>query len=153
MSTKVLMVCLGNICRSPMAEGILRNKVEQSGVEIEVDSCGTAGYHVGESPDSRATQKAKQYNIDISMLRGRQFSAADFDRFDQIYVMDVHNYSNVLAVASGDADSEKVKLILDLIHPGESMSVPDPYYGGDDGFENVYSLLDNACDVIVKNVQ
>ena len=147
---KVLMVCLGNICRSPMAQGILENKINALGSSIEVDSAGTASYHVGEPPDSRAIDKTAHYDIDISAYRGRQFTVRDFDEFDHIFAMDYSNYENILSLARNDADRQKVQMILNLIYPGENMSVPDPYYGGDDGFENVYQLLDNACDLFLK---
>ena len=146
------MVCLGNICRSPMAEGVLRIKAEQAGLNITIDSAGTANYHVGECPDERAIAKAKKYGINISNLKGRQFTIDDFDTFDRIYVMDTSNYQNVLRLARHEADKMKIELILNELYPGQNMSVPDPYYGGDSGFENVYSLLDQACDRIIENL-
>lgn len=148
----ILMVCLGNICRSPMAEGIMRKKLDNHNIKGKVDSCGTANYHVGEHPDPRAVKKAKKYGIDISSLVGRQLSAADFDHFDRIYVMDTNNYQNALRVAPTVPLQTKVKLILEELYPGSGMSVPDPYYGGDEGFENVYSLLDAACEKICQDI-
>lgn len=149
---KLLMVCLGNICRSPMAEGIMRKKLEENNIQAIVDSAGTANYHVGEAPDPRAIQKAKKYEVDISRLIGRQFTVQDYDNFDRIYVMDTSNYQNVKLLARNEDDLLKVNLILNEIYPEQNMSVPDPYYGGDSGFENVYRLLDEACSVICKNI-
>lgn len=149
---KLLMVCLGNICRSPMAEGIMRKKLEENNIQAIVDSAGTANYHVGEAPDPRAIQKAKKYQVDISRLIGRQFTVQDYDNFDRIYVMDTSNYQNVKLLARNEDDLLKVNLILNEIYPEQNMSVPDPYYGGDSGFENVYRLLDEACSVICKNI-
>lgn len=144
--TKILMVCLGNICRSPLAEGILKSKLPAD--LFQVDSAGTANYHVGEAPDKRSVATARNYGLDISHLRGRQFSAADFDVFDLIYTMDNSNYHHVIQQARHEADKAKVKLILNEIYPGKDLDVPDPYYGGDQGFENVYNMLNEACEVI-----
>lgn len=148
---KILMVCLGNICRSPMAEGILRKKSIEAGKNWMIDSAGTSNYHVGESPDSRATLKASKYDVDISGLRGRQFTTADFDRFDLILAMDESNYSDILRKARNEFDQEKVKMILNFTFPGQNKAVPDPYYGGDAGFEEVYRLLNDACDKIIED--
>lgn len=147
------MVCLGNICRSPMAEGVMRHKLEQHGITGEVDSCGTASYHIGENPDKRAVEKARKYGINISTLVGRQFTVSDFDHFDRIYVMDSSNYTHVLRLARNHADKAKIKLIMEELYPGQGMSVPDPYYGGDEGFENVYSLLNNVCEHICQDIK
>lgn len=144
------MVCLGNICRSPLAEGILRAKLNAS--EFTVDSSGTGNWHVGNPPDKRSVAVAKKYDLDISGLRGRQFTSRDFKDFDHIYVMDSSNLENVLALAEDQKDRKKVTMILDLIFPGEKVDVPDPYYGGDDGFERVYKMLDEACDVISQQI-
>jgi protein-tyrosine phosphatase len=145
------MVCLGNICRSPLAESILRSKVDSE--KVEVDSAGTSNYHVGDLPDERAINTGKRYDLDLSQLRGRQFEVADFDRFDYIYVMDGANYEDVIALARNEKDKEKVSLILDKIHPGESMDVPDPYFGvGNEDFPKVYELLDEACAQIAREV-
>lgn len=144
------MVCLGNICRSPLAEGILKSKVDSS--KIFVDSAGTGDWHVGDAPDPRSIAIGKKYNIDITAQRGRQFSNTDFDIFDIIYVMDNSNRENVLALAQNDSHTAKVKLILNAIFPNENVDVPDPYYGGDSGFENVFNMLDEACDEIVKQL-
>ncbi len=148
---KILMVCLGNICRSPLAEGILREKIKD--LDAEVDSAGTASYHVGEAPDPRSIKIGRKYGINISDLRGRQFTEADFDHFDKIYTMDASNYRNVLNRARNDEDKAKVELILNEIEPGSDREVPDPYYGGDQGFEDVYRMLDQATDQIVKKIK
>ncbi len=140
------MVCLGNICRSPLAEGILRNKLDIN--KFTIDSTGTGNWHVGNPPDKRSVAVAKKYGIDISGLRGRQFTSLDYQNFDHIYVMDSSNLENVLALAESKEDRAKVSMILDTLFPGEKVDVPDPYYGGDDGFEQVYAMLDEACDVI-----
>ena len=148
--TRVLMVCLGNICRSPLAEGILRSKVFSS--RTFIDSAGTGAYHIGKAPDARSISVAKSNGIDISNQRARKFSAEDFDVFDCIYVMDISNYDNVVALARNDEDTQKVKLILNEVFPNEDLDVPDPYYGGDFGFKNVYNMLDKACDEIAKKI-
>ena len=147
---RVLMVCLGNICRSPLAEGILRAKVDPG--KVFVDSAGTANYHVGDLPDRRSIAVAKEYYIDITNQRGRQFSVADFDRFDHIYVMDNYNKHDVLSLARNESDHAKVKMILNEVFPGENVDVPDPYYGGEFGFESVFKLLDQACTVIAEKL-
>lgn len=144
------MVCLGNICRSPLAEGILKSKVNST--KVLVDSAGTGDWHVGNEPDKRSIAVGKKYNIDITNQRGRQFTKKDFDEFDLIYVMDNSNKENVLALAESEHHKEKVMLILNGIFPGENVDVPDPYFGGDSGFENVYKMLDEACDQIAKQL-
>jgi protein-tyrosine phosphatase len=148
--TKVLMVCLGNICRSPLAEGILKSKLPES--TFLIDSAGTANYHVGNPPDRRSIAVGKKYGIDISNLKGRQFGVNDFDTFDLIYVMDESNYRNVISMARTEQDKSKVKFILNEIYPNQNYDVPDPYYGGDHGFENVYKMLDEACTIIAKSL-
>lgn len=148
--TKILMVCLGNICRSPLAEGILKSKVGTS--EVFVDSAGTGGYHIGNLPDSRSIDVAQKHGIDISGQRCRKFTQLDFNTFDMIYVMDKSNYANVIALAETNGDRKKVKLLLKEANLGLS-EVPDPYYGGADGFEYVYGLIEQACDQIVKKLK
>lgn len=143
---RVLMVCLGNICRSPLAEGILRSKIDTDNVIVE--SAGTGGWHVGELPDSRSIEVAQNHKIDITYQRCRKFTYADFENFDLIYVMDRSNLADVLSLAQNEQDKQKVELILNELQPGENLDVPDPYYGGDKGFENVYQMLDEACEII-----
>lgn len=149
--TKILMVCLGNICRSPLAEGILRSKLDSA--LFEVDSAGTGHWHIGNPPDARSIKVGLRHGVNISGLLGRQFSKADFDTFDYIYVMDTHNLHNVLALATTDEQRHKVILILDTVFPRENVDVPDPYHGTLDDFERVYEMLDAACDIIAKDVQ
>lgn len=150
---KILMVCLGNICRSPIAEGILRKKAQDKGIDVEVDSAGTSAFHVGESPDSRMIFTAKKNGIDISDLKARQFVKSDFEKFDLIYAMDQSNYANILSLASSAEDSEKVKLILNETNPAANNEVPDPYYGGDQGFQHVIDLLDEAIEHLIERIE
>ena len=143
------MVCLGNICRSPLAQGILEDLAKKRGLSIKVDSAGTGSWHVGSSPDQRSIEVAKNHNIDISTQKARQFNTKDFKYFDKIYVMDTMNYSNIIRLCSNKIECEKVELIIKANDPEELLSVPDPYYDND-GFENVYKLLKSACDEIIK---
>lgn len=144
------MVCLGNICRSPLAEGILKSKVNSD--SVFVDSAGTAAYHIGKLPDERSIEVANKYGIDITKQRARKFVVKDFDEFDIIFAMDDSNYQNILSLVRNNDDEQKVRMILNEIHPAKNLSVPDPYYGGNQGFENVYKMLDDACDVIASNL-
>lgn len=148
--TKILMVCLGNICRSPLAEGILKSKVNAP--EVFVDSAGTGGYHIGSLPDTRSMSVARKHGIDIGDQRCRKFTFQDFKTFDIIYVMDKSNYGNVIALADNHEDRIKVKLLLEEVDLGIS-EVPDPYYGGEKGFEYVYGLIEEACTQIVKKLE
>ncbi len=146
------MVCLGNICRSPLAEGVLQEKLNRKGLDIKVDSAGTGGWHVGQGPDLRAIAIANKYGVDISNQKARQFSSTDFEEFDIIYAMDSSNLSDIVSLAKSSEDIEKVRLILDELNVGNNNYVPDPYYGGDEGFEKVYELLDAACEIITKKM-
>ena len=145
---KILMVCLGNICRSPLAEGILKQKAKAAGFNWSVESAGTGSWHVGNKPDSRSIEVAKKNGLDITDQRSRQFKKADFEAFDHIYVMDASNYQNVCQLAT-EAQKAKVSLILNESHPNENRGVPDPYLDGK-GFEKVYEMLDLACDKIIE---
>lgn len=147
---KVLMVCLGNICRSPLAEGILKSKVNLN--EVTIDSAGTAAYHVGNLPDLRSIAVAKKHGIDIITQRARKFTVKDFDSFDFIYAMDQNNFDDILKLSRNKEDKKKVLLILNEVRPFQNNSVPDPYYGGDDGFENVYQMLNKACAEIASKL-
>ncbi|MBO6606821.1 low molecular weight protein-tyrosine-phosphatase [Psychroserpens sp.] len=148
--TRILMVCLGNICRSPLAHGILESKLPND--RYYVDSAGTANYHVGSSPDSRSIKVASNQGIDISAQRARQFKVQDFDTFDHIYVMDQSNYSDVIRLARSNDDIAKVKLILEEDQSIIDKRVPDPYYGDSSDFELVFNLLDSACNAITKRL-
>ncbi len=144
------MVCLGNICRSPLAEGILKSKTSPE--SVFVDSAGTAAYHIGNKPDQRSINVAAKYGLDISSQRARKVSVKDFDTFDRIFAMDQSNYDHLLLLARTDLDISKIKLILNEAHPNQNRSVPDPYDGESSGFENVYSMLDEACECILKKL-
>lgn len=146
---RILMVCLGNICRSPLAEGILQEKIRRHGLDWSVDSAGTGHWHVGDRPDLRSIAVARSHGIDISGQRGRQFRPEDFGRFDHILVMDTQNRRDVLRLAQNESQQEKVSLILDYTQPGQDESVPDPYYD-DDGFEAVFQMLDAACEAFIR---
>lgn len=146
MCVKILMVCLGNICRSPLAEGILASKLPEN--KFKVDSAGTGSWHIGHKPDERSVAEAKKNKINISNQKGRQFSKSDFDAFDYIYVMDNSNYNTVIELAENLEQKQKVKLILDELFPNEKVDVPDPYFGLPNGFQIVYSMLDEVCDAI-----
>ena len=144
------MVCLGNICRSPLAEGILKSKVNLN--HITIDSAGTAGYHVGNPPDPRSIKVAKENGIDISQQRCRKFSVSDFDAFDLIYVMDKSNYNTIIGLARTKDDTEKVRLLLSGTNL-DTKEVPDPYYDSKDGFEKVFLMIDQACDQIAAGLE
>jgi len=152
MPTKILMVCLGNICRSPVAEGVMQRKIEKYKLDAIVDSAGTAGYHIGEQPDERSMANARKHSIDISNLKARKFSDEDFKKFDLIYVMDANNYNDVLKLASSEYDKSKVDLLLNISMPQKNQAVPDPYYGNEDGFEKVFQLVDEACELLARKL-
>lgn len=149
--TRILMVCLGNICRSPLAEGILKSKLDPS--KFEVDSAGTSGFHEDELPDQRSIEVANKNGLDITDQRSRKFLKEDLKIFDYIFVMDTSNYEDVIALAETDEDKNKVSLILDKIFPGESQGVPDPYHNSIDGFNQVYDMLEESCTVIAKELE
>lgn len=148
---KILMVCLGNICRSPLAEGIMAHKIKAYGLNWKVDSAGTNGYHVGESPHPLSQKVAKLHGIDISRQRARSFAAADFDQFDRIYVMAEDVWEDVRRLGRQNYRNEKVVLLMNEAFPGSDMEVPDPWYGTEKGYHEVYALLDQACDAIIRN--
>lgn len=144
------MVCLGNICRSPLAEGILKSKLDPTSYLVE--SAGTGGWHVGELPDPRSIAVGRKFGIDITDQRGKQFSTYDFEIYDHIFVMDNSNLRDVIRLARSEEEKAKVQLILEEIFPGEHVDVPDPYYGGDQGFENVFKMLDDACNSLAARL-
>lgn len=145
------MVCLGNICRSPLAEGILSSKLNHE--NFQVDSAGTGAWHVGKSPDKRSIAVAKKYGIDISKQQARQFKIDDFENFDIIYAMDYSNYTDIIKLAPTVKAYAKVRMILNELFPDENVEVPDPYYGFEDGFEKVFQLLDESCTIISQKLQ
>lgn len=140
---KILMVCLGNICRSPLAHGIMEHLVKKEGLDWEIDSAGTGNWHIGEGPDRRSTATAKNYGIDISGQCCRQINVKDFDQYDRIYVMDKMNLKDVLALTRNDEDRKKVRLLLD------NAIVPDPYYE-DDLFDDVFKMIEKGCKAIIQ---
>ncbi|MBP9068731.1 MAG: low molecular weight phosphotyrosine protein phosphatase [Bacteroidia bacterium] len=143
---KILFVCLGNICRSPLAEGIMLHLIDKHNLNWTIDSAGTANYHVGEAPDRRTIANAKKNGVDLSSLRARQFKTNDFDDFDRIFVMDKSNLQNVLKHAKHDEHKSKVDLFLNVLHPDSHSEVPDPYYGTEHDFEQVFQLVYKACE-------
>ena len=142
---KVLMVCLGNICRSPLAEGIMLKLIKENNINMRVDSAGTSNYHIDEAPDKRTITNAAKHEVDLKPLRSRQFKVSDFDKFDKIYVMDKSNMANVLALATNENHKAKVDLLLNASNPGMNSEVPDPYFGGEQGFEDVFQMIYKAC--------
>ena len=155
---KILMVCLGNICRSPLAEGILRKKILLKSAAVKslekviIDSAGTGNWHAGEHPDKRAIQAAKKFDVDISRLIARQFTVNDFSEFDLIFAMDYDNFTDIMMMARNTSDKKKVRLLLNVDQPESNRSVPDPYYGGEDGFIQVCKLIEVSCDSIVNEL-
>jgi protein-tyrosine phosphatase len=147
------MVCLGNICRSPIADGLLRQKVDQHQLDVEVDSAGTIGMHAGSAPDSRMISTAKNRGTDISFLKARQFTASDFEHFDVIFAMDKNNKRDILSLAKTAEDKQKVHLLLSKISDQEEANVPDPYYGTSKDFEHVYDLVDKATNTIIQKIK
>ena len=143
------MVCLGNICRSPLAEGILKKKIAEKKLDWSVDSAGTGSWHIGDLPDGRSIRTARKYGIDITDQRARQFKPADLDRFDLILAMDSSNYQDIVSNAFSDEQKEKVHLIMNFLNPGHNQNVPDPYWN-DNGFEEVYHMLEKACEKILE---
>lgn len=150
MKTRILMVCLGNICRSPLAEGLLKSKLDTE--NFEVDSAGTGHWHVGSLPDSRSIAVAQKNGLDISDQRGMQFKPAFFGHYDHIFVMDNYNYEDVIEQVRNDGDKEKVHLILDEIFPGERVDLPDPYNDSLRGFDKVYEMLDEATTKLAERL-
>ena len=148
---KVLFVCLGNICRSPLAEGILRQKALAAHLDWEVDSAGTNGYHTGEAPHHLSQKVARLNGIDISRQRARQFTPADFQRFDKIYAMAGDVVDNIRRISGRSYDPSKLSLLMNELHPGADEDVPDPWYGTEPGYHEVYKMISAAADRIIAN--
>ncbi len=146
------MVCLGNICRSPLAEGILRRKVKERKLNWIIDSAGTSNYHIGEPPHELSQKVARLYGTDLEGQCCRQFVKEDMLNFDRIYVMDSSNYNDVKRISGSLWNPEKTDLILNEIYPGKNKAVPDPWYGTEKDYHDVYNLLDNACDRIIDKL-
>ncbi len=147
------MVCLGNICRSPLAEGILQHKVSEAGMNWIIDSAGTNGYHVGEAPHHLSQKVGRMHGIDISQLRARKFVAEDFERYDKIYAMAEDVIDDMRQIARNKFDDRKVELIMNEVFPGQNIDVPDPWYGPEPGYHHVYNMLDEACEKIIEHAK
>jgi protein-tyrosine phosphatase len=147
---KILMVCLGNICRSPLAEGILRHKAQSAGLDWTIESAGTNGYHVGEPPHRLSQKVAKLNGIDICSQRSRKFTSEDFDRFDKLYAMSSDVIDEMKFIAKKKFDASKVDLLMNELYPGRDMDVPDPWYGPEPGYHDVYEMINKACDKIIN---
>jgi protein-tyrosine phosphatase len=147
---RILMVCLGNICRSPLAEGILQQKIKDAGLNWEVGSAGTNGFHVNEPPHYLSQRVAKKNGIDISKQVCSQFEVADFERFGKIYAMAADVIDEMKQISGVQFDSKKVDLLLNLVHPNENLDVPDPWYGGESGYHDVFKLIDEACEMLIR---
>lgn len=146
---KILMVCLGNICRSPLAEGVLQHKAKKAGLDWIINSAGTNGYHVGEAPHPLSQKVARLNGIDICQQRARRFVREDFDRYDKIYAMAEDVIDDIRRIARDRFDANKVDLFLNELHPGQNLSVPDPWYGTEPGYHEVFTLIDQTCDAII----
>ncbi len=147
---KILIVCLGNICRSPIAEGILKHKSKAAGLEWHIDSAGTNGYHVGQAPHKLSQKVAKLNGIDICDQKARQFVKEDFDRYDKIYAMADDVMDEIKEIAGKKFEPAKANYFLNEIHPGTNKSVPDPWYGTEPGYHKVYTLIEEVCKIIIR---
>lgn len=147
---KILMVCLGNICRSPLAEGILQDKAWKAGLKWSVESAGTNSYHIGEAPHPLSQKVANLNGIDICKQRKRRFVAEDFKRFDKIYAMSADVIDEMKSIAKKNFDEKKVDLLLNELFPGQNVDVPDPWYGPEPEYHHVYKLINDACEAIIK---
>jgi len=147
---KILMVCLGNICRSPLAEGILKHKARLANKNWVIDSAGTNGYHVGEAPHRLSQKVAKLNGIDICSQKASQFATRDFEDYDVIYAMADEVITEMKWIAGKNYDASKVKLLMDELHPGKRLDVPDPWYGPEPGYHDVYKMINEACDEIIR---
>ncbi|MEP6748375.1 MAG: low molecular weight protein-tyrosine-phosphatase [Bacteroidota bacterium] len=148
---KILMVCLGNICRSPLAEGILQDKAWKAGLQWSVESAGTNGYHTGEAPHRLSQKVALQHGIDISQQHARQFTVSDFENFDTIYAMAEEVKDEMKWITKNKYDGRKVELLMNELYPGKNIDVPDPWYGPEPGYHAVYKMIDEACEKIIEH--
>jgi protein-tyrosine phosphatase len=146
----ILMVCLGNICRSPLAEGILQQKALEAGLQWHIDSAGTNGYHIDEPPHRLSQKVASLNGIDICNQRSRKFRADDFDKFDKIYAMAEDVIDDMKRIAKNKFNPRKVDLLLNELYPGKNLDIPDPWYGPEPGYHDVYKIIDAACDSIMS---
>jgi len=147
---KILIVCKGNICRSPLAHGLLDKKIKMHNLPWSVDSAGTGHWHIGKLPDSRSIKVARSNQLDITYQRARQFAMEDFDKSDIIYVMDEQNHSMLMGCARHDGDRSKINMIMNELYPGTDKDVPDPFHNGQEDFENVYAVLDEVTDRMIN---
>ena len=147
---RILMVCFGNICRSPLAEGILQQKAAAAGLDWEIDSAGTNGHHIGEAPHHLSQKVARSHGLDISRQRARKFTAADFQRFDKIYAMADDVIDDIRCIAGQQFDAAKVDLLMNELHPGKDEDIPDPWYGPEPGYHEVYNMIDAATGKIIE---
>ena len=150
---RILMVCLGNICRSPLAEGILKHKAQQTGKNWIIESAGTNGYHVGEPPHRLSQKVAKTNGIDICNQKSSLFSPSDFDKYDIIYAMAGDVITEMKWIAGNKYDPSKVKLLMNELYPDKNMDVPDPWYGSEPGYHDVYKMISDASDKIIRKYQ
>lgn len=147
---KILMVCLGNICRSPLAEAVLQQKAIEAGLDWAVESAGTNSYHIGEPPHPLSQKVATMNGIDISSQRARRFIAADIEAYDKVYALAGDVLDDIRSISKNKFDASKVDLLMNELHPGKDMDVPDPYYGPEKGYHEVYDMIDEVCNVIVE---
>jgi protein-tyrosine phosphatase len=150
---KILMVCLGNICRSPLAEGVLKDKIKKAGLNWQVDSAGTGAHEVGCTPHYLSQKIAKQHGIDISDQQCRQFKKEDILHYDKVYALDIENYYDIKKISGDDWDETKVDLLMNEVYPGENVEVPDPWYGTEKNYHEVYAMIDKACDAIIEKLK
>lgn len=147
---KILMVCLGNICRSPLAEGILQHKASRAGLNWRIESAGTNSYHIGEAPHPLSQKVAKLNGLDISRQRARRFTPADFENYDKIYALSEDVLDDMKRIAKNKFDPSKVDLLMNELHPGKNLDVPDPWYGTEPGYHEAYRIIEEACNAIIK---